>query len=125
MKRSPWSLETMGEIHRRELAGLVSHGDAMLTVDALDNPRKGTMSPGVARMHIGAAGKRDNGQAQVMAGISGARGFGLIDYRPYMPDIWFQDGYKERWDNRGIPDGAAFKAKPKLATGMILSIIDE
>ncbi|MDR1109956.1 MAG: hypothetical protein LBP92_04470 [Deltaproteobacteria bacterium] len=34
LKRSPCSLETMGEIHRRKLAGLVSHGGAMLTLDA-------------------------------------------------------------------------------------------
>jgi SRSO17 transposase len=125
MKRSPWSLETMGEIYRRELAGLVSHGDAMLTVDACDNLKKGTMSPGVARMYIGAAGKRDNGQAYVMVGISGARGFGLIDYRLYMPNIWFSDEYKERWDKCGIPDGTVFKTKLELATEMILSIIDE
>jgi SRSO17 transposase len=84
-KRSPWPLKTMREIYRRELADLVSHGDAMPTVDACDNPKKGTMSPGVARMYIGATGKRDNGQAYVMVGIylkicPALPAFGLLDF---------------------------------------------
>jgi hypothetical protein len=38
-------------------------------------------------------GKTDTCQSAAMIGISGAKGYGLSDYRLYMLQIWFSDDY--------------------------------
>jgi SRSO17 transposase len=125
MRRSPWSLETMKAIYQLHLADLLSDEDAMLTADEVDIPKKGDKSPGVARMYCGATGKRDNCQASVMIGISGVKGYGLIDYRLYLPWIWFSDDYADQWKSCDIPKEIKFKTKNELLIDMINLLYDK
>ncbi|MDR1111186.1 MAG: transposase [Deltaproteobacteria bacterium] len=124
MKRSPWSLETIGTIYRRKLAGLVSHGDAMLTVDGCGNPKKGTMSPGVSRMHVEATEKKITARPRDCRHFR-HQGFGLIGYRLYMPAIWFSDEYEGRWDKSDVPDDNGFKTRNGQTVEMIRSLVEK
>jgi SRSO17 transposase len=87
--------------------------------------KKGDESPGTARQYCGATGKRDNCQSSAMIGIFGVNGYGLIDYRLCMPEIWFSAEYEERWDKCKIHDETKFATKNKLVSEMINSIYDK
>jgi SRSO17 transposase len=69
----------------------------MRAADEVDIPKKGEESPGTARQCCGATGKKDNCQSSAVIGISGVYGNGLIDFRLYMPKIWFSADYEELW----------------------------
>jgi SRSO17 transposase len=43
--------------------------------------------------YCGPLGKVDNRQAGVMAEYAGDKGYGLVNRRPYMPQIWFTEDF--------------------------------
>lgn len=95
----------------------------VLTVDGSDIPKQGTHSAGVARQWCGALGKKANCQAGVFVGCASGQGYTLLDRRLYLPELWFSDGYRERWQQAAIPAQTPFVTKPALAATMVEEIV--
>ena len=119
MGSGKWETETLADIHRQELAKTLAHEDGVLSVDSSEFPKKGTESVGVARQYCGRLGKTENCQSGVFLGYSGSKGYGLVDRRLFLPQIWFSEEYRERREKCKIPEETTFKTKITLALEMI------
>jgi len=120
-----WDDAGMSDAYQDMLLENVSEPDGMITVDGCDFPKKGNESVGVARQHCGPLGKTDNCQASVMVGYSGERGYGLIEGELYLPQKWFNEEYRERYEKCKIPNGMKFKTKNEIAIEMINRVSNE
>lgn len=114
-----WSVEKLGRRHRQEAARTLNEPGGVFSVDGSDFPKKGTESVGVGRQYCGRLGKVDNCQAGVFVAYSGAKGHALLDRKLFLPEQWFDNEHRERWEKCRIPKGTAFKTKPELALEMI------
>ena len=123
MSRSKWDDEKMLDEYRRELSGLLSHGEGMLTGDETCFPKKGDNSVGVARQYCGNTGKVDNCQAGVVVGYASTKGYGLVDYRLYMPEKWFDDGHADLRKKCGVPPKTRFRTKNEMMLEMMQETI--
>ena len=119
-----WDDGGMLATYQAHLSSIVSVQEGMITVDGCDFPKKGKESVGVSRQYCGAVGKTENCQAGVFLGYSGAKGYGLIDKRLYMPEKWFEDSYSERREKCGVPENLVFQTKPQLAAEMIKKVME-
>jgi SRSO17 transposase len=111
----------MLEEHQKEIGGILSHPEGMITGDGCDFPKKGKNSVGVARQYCGRLGKLDNCQASVMIGYASPEGYGLYDYDLYMPERWFTEDYAELRRKCQVPEDLVFKTKNQL----LLELIDK
>jgi SRSO17 transposase len=109
---------------QKRLADAISEDGGMANVDGSDFPKKGNKSVGVSRQHCGTLGKIENCQAGVFVGYSSDIGYGLVDYRLYMPKSWMGDENKERRDECHVPEDLEFKTKVELASEMISNMIE-
>jgi SRSO17 transposase len=119
MGTSKWDDEGMYEEYRKDLSGQLAHEGGMITVDDTGFPKKGRNSVGVARQYCGRTGKIDNCQVGVMTGYVSPQGYGLIGYRLYMPEKWFEDAHAGLRKKCGVPAGLKFRTKNEIASGMI------
>jgi SRSO17 transposase len=119
MSRSKWDDAGMRVEYRRELSGLLSHDEGMITGDETCFPKKGGNSVGVARQYCGNTGKVDNCQSGVMVGYASTRGYGLVDYGFYMPEQWFDPDRTELRKQCDVPSNIQFKTKNKILLEMI------
>lgn len=119
MTRSPFDHEGMLEEYQKEVCGILSHPEGMITGDGCDFPKKGKYSVGVARQYCGRLGKVDNCQASVMVGYTSPNGYGLLDYTLYMPKKWFSDEYAELRLKCQVPKDLEFKTKNQLLLDLI------
>jgi len=123
LKDSKWDTAMMEEAYRATLSGAISCKGGMITIDESGEPKKGSNSVGVARQYCGALGKTDNCQVGVYVGYSGANGYGLIDRRLFLPEKWFNDDYKERRDECGVPKDIVFQTKLEIAGAMLNKVV--
>lgn len=119
MGSGKWEKETMADIHKQEAAKTLGCEDGVFSVDSSEFPKKGKESVGVARQYCGRLGKVENCQSGVFFGYSSSKGYGLLDRRLYLPEIWFSEEYQERWRKCKIPEETTFKSKITLALEMI------
>ncbi|HIH62775.1 MAG TPA: IS701 family transposase [Nanoarchaeota archaeon] len=120
MKNALWDDEKMLDIYQKRLSSTVSDPEAMITVDGCDIPKKGKKSAGVARQYCGSLGKVENCQAGVFVGYSNPKGYyGLINCQLYMPEKWFSDEYKNRFNECDVPKDLKFKTKIEIANDLI------
>jgi len=115
--------EALKKLYQEKLANEIVEDDGMINTDGSDIPKKGKKSVGVARQHCGALGKVDNCQAGVFVGYSSRRGYGVVDWRLYMPESWMGDDAKERRSECHVPEGIEFKTKVELASEMIAEVV--
>jgi SRSO17 transposase len=120
MGKSKWDNEGMLSKYQVLLSEQLSDGEAMITGDGTDFPKKGGESVGVARQYCGNLGKVDNCQASVMIGYAGVKGYGLIDYELYMPEQWFGEGYAGKRKKGKVPQKLAFRKKNDIMLDMII-----
>ena len=125
MNVGAWDAEDLGKRHRQEAAKTVSEAGGVFSVDGSDFPKKGTESVGVSRQYCGRLGKVDNCQAGVYVGYSSSKGHALLDRRLFLPERWFTEEYRERWEKCRIPDETKFKSKPELALEMLRALQEE
>jgi len=123
MSRSKWDDIGMLAEYRRELSGLLSHDEGMITGDETCFPKKGNNSIGVARQYCGNTGKIDNCQSGVMAGYASTKGYGLVGYELYMPDKWFDPGHADMRKKCGVPSKIQFNTKNKMLLKMVQDTI--
>jgi SRSO17 transposase len=119
LQKGKWDEGAMLRTYQEQLSELVSDEDGMITIDGCDFPKKGKCSIGVARQRCGPLGKTDSCQAGVFAGYSGAKGYGPIEGRLYMPQKWFDADHDELREKCGAPEDPAFKTKLEIASEML------
>ena len=90
----------------------------MLMFDESGLVKKGTDSVGVARQYCGSLGKVEHCQVVVCAAYASRQGYALVDKRLFMPEAWFTEDYKERWDKCQVPEDVTLHTKPPLAAAM-------
>lgn len=121
-KNSTFDDEKILAIYREQLAALIGDENGMINVDGSDFPKKGNNSVGVAHQHFGILGKTDNCQAGVFVGYSSIKGYGLVDRRLYMPQVWFTEDYTGLRKQCAVPEDLVFKTKNQLATEMLQAV---
>jgi len=119
-----WEDEPILRKHRELVAQSLGQAEGVLIVDGTDFPKKGRYSVGVARQYCGATGKVDNCQASVFLAYASSRGHTLLDRRLYLPEEWFADESRDRWERCGIPEAVRFQTKPQLAWEMIEEVVE-
>jgi SRSO17 transposase len=75
----------------------------------------------VARQYCGSLGKVDNCQVGVALGYAGAEGYGLVDYKLYMPEQWFDGQHAEQRKKCKVPSSVKFRTKNEILSEMIRS----
>jgi len=120
-----WQDEKLLKKHRKLVNETLGEEDGVWIVDGSGFPKKGEYSVGVARQWCGQLGKVDNCQVGVFAAYASRKGYTLLDRRLYLPEEWFDEDHRERWEKCGIPDDTHFKTKPELALEMLEVVMDE
>jgi len=119
---SPWDdLKMLGNYQQRLSDTLAAPG-GMLNTDESDFVKKGNGSVGVARQYCGRLGKTENCQAGVFVGYTSDKGYGLVDYQLYMPEVWFNEEHEQLRRDCEVPEDLAFKTKVTLAQEMIANV---
>jgi SRSO17 transposase len=120
-----WQDEKLLKKHWRLVNETLGEEDGVWIVDGSGFPKKGRYSVGVARQWCGQLGKVDNCQVGVFAAYASRKGYTLLDRRLYLPEEWFDEDHRERWEKCGIPDDTRFKTKPELALEMLEATMAE
>ena len=97
--------------------------EGVVIVDGSGFPKEGRHSVGVARQYCGHLGKIANCQEGVFLVYANRNGYAFLDERLYVPDEWFSDESRERWQACGIPEHLAFRTEPELGLEMITDLV--
>ncbi len=117
--QSLWSAVAMIGRCQQLVATWLGESDGVVIVDGSGFPKQGADSVGVARQYCGHLGKVANCQEGVFLVYASRRGFTFLDERLYLPEHWFGDDQRQRWQRCGIPDEVVFRTEPELALEMI------
>ena len=112
-----WDADLVRDDLRDYVIGHLADADAVLVVDETGFLKKGNKSVGVQRQYSGTAGRIENSQIGVFLAYAGAKGRTLLDRELYLPQVWAED--RERRREAGVPEGVAFRTKPRLAQQML------
>jgi SRSO17 transposase len=119
LSRYLWDDERMLTRHQSLLAQAIGQEEGMLNVDSSEIAKKGKESVGVSRQHCGSLGKTENCQSGVFLGYASRIGYGLVDGRLYVPEVWFTDEYAGRRKKCGVPEGLKFRTKIQIAVQLL------
>lgn len=125
ISQGAWDDTAVLAAHHRLVDATLGEDDGVFLIDGSDVPKQGQQSVGVARQWCGATGKRDNCQAGVYLGYVSRRGYTLLDRRLYLPEPWFTDASRDRWDACRIPDDTVFQTKHQLAAALLDGVLAE
>jgi len=120
-----WQDEALLKKHWQLVDETLGEEDGVWIVDGSEFPKKGEHSVGVARQWCGRLGKVENCQAGVFAAYASRKGYTLLDRRLYLPEEWFDEDHRERWEKCGIPEGTPFETKPERALEMLEAAVGE
>jgi SRSO17 transposase len=124
ISQGAWSDEDAIAIHQAQVAQTLGQADGVLILDGCDFPKQGDDSVGVARQYCGALGKIANCQASVVLVYASERGATLLDRRLYLPQAWFSEDHRERWQRCGIPKDITFQTHSELGGAMVEGVCD-
>jgi SRSO17 transposase len=116
-----WDHLGMLHAYQDALAQLIyAAGDeGMVNVDSSEFTKKGKESVGVSRQYCGNMGKVENCQCGVFVGYASERGYGLLDCRLYLPQLWLTEEYAERRRKCQIPAEIEFRTKLEIAQELL------
>ena len=120
-----WSDAEVMHAHQVRVAETLGQPDGILILDGCDFPKQGDDSVGVARQYCGPLGKIANCQASVVLAYASEAGATLLDRRLFLPQEWFDDAHRERWQKCGIPKDTPFRTKPTLGAEMVEALLRE
>ena len=86
----------MRERWQELIAAWLGKADGVVIADGSGFPRQGTHSVGVAYQYCSPGGKVANCQEGVFLVYASSHGYAFLDERPYLPEAWFTDEYRER-----------------------------
>ena len=119
LSRYPWDDEKMLGRAQSLLHEAIGEQQGMWCVDSTEFPKKGKESVGVARQYCGARGKTENCQSGVFASFTSEVGYGLLEGRLYLPQLWFSPEYEQRRKACHIPPGVEFATKTQIALTLL------
>jgi len=116
-----WDHQGMLNAYQEALAKLIyaSGDEGMVNVDSSEFTKKGKESVGVSRQYCGNMGKVENCQSGVFVGYASERGYGLVDCRLYLPEIWLTEEYADRRHKCQIPEATEFRTKLQIALELL------
>lgn len=118
-----WQDGKLLEKHWQLVDETLGEEDGVYIVDESGFPKKGEHSVGVARQWCGVLGKVANCQVGVFGAYVSRQGYTLVDRRLFLPEEWFDEDHRERWEKCGIPDETRFQTKPEIALGMLQDVV--
>lgn len=119
LSRYPWDEEKMRQRSHILLHEAIGERQGMSCVDSTEFPKKGKESVGVARQYCGARGKTENCQSGVFASFTSDIGYGLLEGRLYLPQLWFSPEYQQRREACHIPPQVQFATKIQIALELL------
>jgi SRSO17 transposase len=120
--RATWRADAVRDDLQTYVVEHLGEPDGVLIVDETGFLKKGRMSPGVARMYSGTAGRIENCQIGVFLAYRSSKGQTLIDRELYLPKEWAEDAYRRRLAH--IPEDVVFATKPELGRRMVQRALD-
>ncbi|MFW6116099.1 MAG: IS701 family transposase [bacterium] len=118
-----WQDEKLLQKHWQLVDETLGEEDGVYIVDESGFPKEGEHSVGVARQWCGVLGKVANCQVGVFGAYVSRQGYTLVDRRLFLPEEWFDDDHRERWEKCGIPDETTFQTKPEMALEMLQAVV--
>ncbi|MDR1110677.1 MAG: DUF4338 domain-containing protein, partial [Deltaproteobacteria bacterium] len=119
MADAKWDDGAMKAAYQSDLSRLLAGDEGMITGDDTGYPKKGEKSVGVSRQYRGNSGKIDNCQVAPMVGFVNGNGYGIYDWKLYMPQKWFSVEYSDLSKKCKIPEDLVFETKNSLLLDMI------
>jgi SRSO17 transposase len=120
-----WMAKAMLVQHQALVAEWFGEPDGVVIVDGSGFPKRGPYSAGVAPQYCGHLGKVANCQEGVFLVYASSRGYTFLDERLYVPECWFGEDYRERWQRCGLPDDLRFQTEPTLGLEMIGDLVSQ
>lgn len=121
---APWDPESVLDGILTQMRQQVSGPEGVIVLDDSANPKKGKLSPGVAKQYSGLRGDVDNVQVAVSGLYAlpvGPSNADVVSWplgmRLYLPEEWARDLVRRR--NAGIPDEVQFQTKGQLALELV------
>jgi hypothetical protein len=109
-------------LHLQDLVGRwLGEEDGVVIVDGSGFPKQGKHWVGVAHQYCGALGKIANCQEGVFLVYASRRGYTFVDERLYLPEEWFSQDARPRWNAGGIPVALTFCSEPELGLETLAS----
>lgn len=108
-----WDDEAVRVELRRHVREEIGSRRAVLVLDNLAVPKKGTDSCGVQRQWCGHLGKVENCQVGVFLAYASPYGRALVDAALYLPQEWASD--EQRRAKTYVPEAVVFREKWRLA----------
>jgi SRSO17 transposase len=118
-----WDDEAILAEHQRWVNETLGEEDGVLIVDGSEFPKHGEHSAGVAPQWCGHTGKKENCQAGVFLGYASRKGATLVDRCLYLPESWFDEEHRTRWQDCQIPDEPPFQTKHELAAQLVEKVM--
>lgn len=114
-----WSdAAVLAAVRAQVLPALTRHGAITAwIIDDTGFPKKGQHSVGVTRQYCGQLGKQENCQVAVSLSIANTLASLPIAFELYLPEGWAGD--PARRAKAGVPQGLAFRTKPRIALEQI------
>jgi SRSO17 transposase len=125
LSETVWDEEQMRWNYHQLVADELGEPDGVLMFEESAFVKKGKDSAGVARQYCGTLGKVENCQVGVFAGYASRQGYGLVDQRLFLPEVWFDPMYATRRGKCQVPDTLPFQTKPQLAAAMLQRIKED
>lgn len=128
MSNSPWSAEALYRQVQEEVKATpeLTRGGVLLVDESADE-KASEASVGAAKQYNGRLGKVETSQVGVLlsyVNLTVAAGFWTwITGKLFLPEAWFEAGYRKRRKQLGIPDSLGFKTKIELAWEGIEEVI--
>lgn len=119
MGEGRWDLPGMLEQQQLVIAEWLGEPEGVVIADGSGFPKQGDQSVGVAYQYCGHLGKVANCQQGVFLVYAGSRGHAFLEAQLYLPEVWFTQAYRERWEACRIPEAQPFRTEPQIAVEMI------
>jgi SRSO17 transposase len=123
MTESTWDHLRMRDHQHELIVADLGEPDGVVIADGSGFPKQGSHSVGVAAQYCGHLGKVANCQQGVFLVYVSSRGYAFVDERLYLPECWFTDEYRSRWEACRIPADVRFQTEPELALNMIADLV--
>jgi SRSO17 transposase len=121
--QAAWETAPLLEQVARLVGQWLGDPEGVAIVDGSGFPKQGSASVGVAWQYWGHLGKVANCQQGVFLVYASRHGYAFLDERLYVPETWFDEDYRERWQACGMPNTLAFRTEPELGLEMITSLV--
>jgi SRSO17 transposase len=117
--QSPWPAEAVLALHQQLVGETLGEADGVVLIDESGVVKQGDDSVGVAAQYCGSVGKVANSQVGVYLGYASRKGYSLLEGQLFVPDLWFDEAHRDRWQACGIPAAMTYQSKPQIGLALL------